>query len=68
MPKVKFKATEKRPAYNGQFSFKDGEVKEVPEVEAKRLVKDFPDSFEIIEEEKAMKPKRNRLMKPSKNK
>ena len=64
MAKVKFKATEVMPEYHGYRSdftkpehltgrlnlldFKDGEVDEVCEKDAKRLVADFPLNFVAV--------------------
>jgi len=71
---VRFKATEYRAAYSGNYAFTDGLVRNIEEAEAKRLVKDFPANFELVElgpdpePEKAQRPKRNKIFKSGKDK
>ena len=74
--KIRFKATDKMKRYNGTYSFVDGDVKDIPEDEAKRLLDGWPDNFEELtkakasepDETKAMRPKRNKLFKPDRDK
>ena len=67
MARVKFTSPVAGGKYTGTYSFKDGDTKEVPDEEAARLVKDFPDKFEVVTE-KAARPKRDKAMRPGRNK
>jgi hypothetical protein len=49
MKKVKFTATKLHEAYHsGAFSFSDGEIKEIPDEEAERLIETFPENFTLV--------------------
>ena len=45
---VTFKATKTMPAYNGTVDFVDGQTKEMTDLEAERVVKDFPANFKMV--------------------
>ena len=76
MVKVIFTATKSVARYSGNFTATDGQIVEVSESEAKRLVADYPDNFAVVEAKppkdkisstKKMTPKKNRSLKPKKD-
>jgi len=69
--KLKFVATERRSAYIGTVSFGDGQVKELGDELAVRLLKDFPDNFSEVKaapKEKSTRTARDKSMRSSRNK
>jgi hypothetical protein len=52
MPKIKFKATPGFACYHDFPDFQDGDIREVDESRYRKLLKDFPDNFISVEEEK----------------
>ena len=59
---VTFKPTKKMPRHNGTHSFVANQTRDLPDAEAARLCKDFPDNFSIES------PPAAKMKKPTKNK
>lgn len=70
---MKIKYTNPHPdaRYHGTYAFRDGDVRDVPEAEAQRLIRCFPTLFAIViddETAKEMRPSHNKALKPKRTK
>ena len=67
--KIKFKSPVEGGIYSGKFSFANGEVKDIPEEDGKRLLSDFPEKFSEVKAETKQKfPSMNKMRKSDKTK
>ncbi|NOY60454.1 MAG: hypothetical protein GXO75_16200 [Calditrichaeota bacterium] len=66
--KLKFKATKGFLYHNGPYGvIRDGEIKDYPDKEAQRLLKDFPKNFDIVKG-KAVEKQPDKMIKDAKTK
>lgn len=79
--KIRFKASAKRTVYHGDITLLDGQTADVSDAEGKRLLADFPENFSVVDdapqkvegkklrdEEKASRPKKNKMFRSERDK